>query len=358
MALAKPFIRKFPWRNCLGANFMQSSNTHTGGPIVAASTSQVAEKTKFLERIGFTKIDDALPDEEKKKLRIARNTKMGMIFLALGSAAGLIWFCFHYGRSKRDEHGAIIADPYSGSLLAPFYRITDGVRDWMNYAVEPSREKLLPDPLKAPYIQPKYTLVIEMKNVLVSPEWTYKTGYRFKKRPALEYFLDVVGYPNFELVIYTAEPPMSAFGVIDHIDTKQRIMYRLFRDCTKYVNGHHVKDLSKLNRDLSKVIFIDFDPESAKYNPENMLRLPKWDGDMNDTSLVDLAELLKTIYVSDVEDVRPVLQFYSSYDNPTSEFRRRAIELADKEKQAKEQVQNQSTLRKYAGFFGLRRHNV
>jgi import inner membrane translocase subunit TIM50 len=87
---------------------------------------------------------------------------------------------------------------------------------------------------------------------------------------------------------------MSAFSVIDNIDTKQRIMYRLFRDCTKYVNGHHVKDLNRLNRDLSKVIFIDFDPQSAKYNPENMLRLPKWDGDMNDTSLVDLAELLKS----------------------------------------------------------------
>lgn len=87
---------------------------------------------------------------------------------------------------------------------------------------------------------------------------------------------------------------MAAFSVVDSIDTKQRVMYRLFRDCTKYTNGHHVKDLNKLNRDLSKVIFIDFDPQSAKYNPENLLRLPKWDGDMDDTSLVDLAELLKS----------------------------------------------------------------
>jgi import inner membrane translocase subunit TIM50 len=104
----------------------------------------------------------------------------------------------------------------------------------------------------------------------------------------------VVGYPNFELVIYTSESPMSAIGVIDQINTKHRIMYHLFRDCTKYVNGHHVKDLGRLNRDLTKVIFIDFDPESAKFNPENMLRVPKWDGDSNDTALVDLAELLKS----------------------------------------------------------------
>ena len=124
----------------------------------------------------------------------------------------------------------------------------------------------------------------------------YKTGYRFKKRPALEYFLDVVGYPNFELVIYTSEPPMSAYSVVDQIDPRQRIAYRLFRDCTKYMDGHHVKDLSKLNRDLSKVIFVDFDSAAAKLNPENVLRVPKWDGSMSDTALVDLAELLKSAF--------------------------------------------------------------
>lgn len=30
-------------------------------------------------------------------------------------------------------------------------------------------------------------------------------------------------------------------------------MYRLVRDTTRFVDGHHVKDLDALNRDLSKV---------------------------------------------------------------------------------------------------------
>ena len=30
-------------------------------------------------------------------------------------------------------------------------------------------------------------------------------------------------------------------------------MYRLFRDATRYVDGHHTKDLFALNRDLKKV---------------------------------------------------------------------------------------------------------
>lgn len=86
-----------------------------------------------------------------------------------------------------------------------------------------------------------------MKNVLVSPDWTYKTGYRFKKRPALDYFLDVVGYPNFEVVIYTSESSMTAPSVIEAMDPNQRIMYKLYRDCTKYMNGHHVKVCNSLH---------------------------------------------------------------------------------------------------------------
>lgn len=37
---------------------------------------------------------------------------------------------------------------------------------------DPSREKLLPDPLQYPYAQPPYTLVLEMTGVLVHPDWT------------------------------------------------------------------------------------------------------------------------------------------------------------------------------------------
>ena len=37
--------------------------------------------------------------------------------------------------------------------------------------VEPSSEVLLPDPLPEPYIQPKYTLVLELTDVLVHPEY-------------------------------------------------------------------------------------------------------------------------------------------------------------------------------------------
>jgi import inner membrane translocase subunit TIM50 len=302
--------------------------------------------------------DNSSDGGEKKRQKMAKNTYLGLMFVLGGTAVGLVSFCVYYGSPQRDSDGKVIPDEFSDQSFGFFYRILNSFKLWRDYVVEPSREVLLPDPIPYPYHQPKYTLVIEMKNILVSPEWTYKTGYRFKKRPALDYFLDVVGYPNFEVVIYTSESSMTAPSVVESMDPKGRIMYKLYRDTTKYMNGHHVKDLSKLNRDLTKVIYIDFDPKSFQLNPENVLRVPKWEGNMEDTALVDLAELLKTIHLSDVDDVRPTLQYYSQFDDPSKEFRRRAQYLAEQEEKKHHQDDNQSALKRYSGkLFGFRRHN-
>lgn len=44
------------------------------------------------------------------------------------------------------------------------------------------------------------------------------------------------------------------FPILDALDPNGYIMYRLVRDATRFVDGHHVKDLGALNRDLSRVI--------------------------------------------------------------------------------------------------------
>ncbi|CAG9539961.1 unnamed protein product [Cercopithifilaria johnstoni] len=308
----------------------------------------------LMNRCGLS-IDRTAPKEDQNAQKRKRSTVLAMFFVAGSTFCGLLYFCLYYGWMKRDEDSA-----HTG-ILAPYYRIKEACRSWRNFVVEPSRDKLLPDPLKPPYWQPKYTVVIELKNVLVAPEWSYKMGNRVKKRPAVDYLLDVIGYPNFEVVIYTSETALNANPIVETLDSKQKIMYKLYRDCCKYMNGVYVKDLSKLNRDLSKVIYIDFDPDSFRFNPENVLRLPKWDGALNDTALVDLAELLKTIHLSDVDDVRPTLQYYSQFDDPLKEFRERATRVAKLEKKMHQMESEKEAfiapVKKYQGrLFGFRRH--
>ena len=46
---------------------------------------------------------------------------------------------------------------------------------------DPIQDKLLPDPLQYPYVQPQYTLVIEMTGLLLHPEWTVCYKFCLKK---------------------------------------------------------------------------------------------------------------------------------------------------------------------------------
>lgn len=57
----------------------------------------------------------------------------------------------------------------------------------------------------------------------------------------------------YEIVIYTAELGMTVFPILEALDPNNLITYKLVRDATNFTDGHHVKDLSKLNRNLNKV---------------------------------------------------------------------------------------------------------
>ncbi|XP_032870408.1 mitochondrial import inner membrane translocase subunit TIM50 isoform X2 [Amblyraja radiata] len=205
-------------------------------------------------------------------------------------------------------------------------------KDYRQMIIEPTSQKLLPDPLKEPYYQPPYTVVLELTDVLLHPEWSLVTGWRFKKRPGIDYLFQQLA-PLYEIVIFTTETGMTAYPLIDSVDPHGFIMYRLFRDATRYMEGHHVKDVSCLNRDPSKVIIVDCKKEAFRLQPFNGIALRKWDGNSDDRTLYELATFLKTIAVSGVEDVRSVLENYALEDDPIEAFRKRQELLAQEEKQ-------------------------
>jgi import inner membrane translocase subunit TIM50 len=276
---------------------------------------------------------------------------VGMGILMCGNM--LAW----WGRPKLDEDGDEIPDEFTQLPKWQAYpkRALKELRFFTKMIQEPSSLKLLPDPLKEPYYQPPYTLVLEMTGVLVHPDWTLSTGWRFKKRPGLDFFLQQISPPLFEVVIYTHEQGLTAFPIIDGLDPNGHVMFRLFRDATRYVNGAHVKDLACLNRDLSKVIIIDCDPKAISLQPQNAFLLRKWNGDDSDRELIDLAAFLRTIAVSEVEDVRTVLEYYSQFDDPIAAFKEKQRQLQEQQEQQLRAIAEQKNKKGVVGgwSFGL-----
>lgn len=139
----------------------------------------------------------------------------------------------------------------------------------MKKYADPPSDHLLPD-LPPPHRHIK-TLVLDLDDVLVHSDWTRGRGWRTFKRPGAEDFIrDMSQY--YELVVFTSQLPTYADPILDRLDPQRLVQYRLYRDSTQYVNGKHVRDLSKLNRDLKQVLLITADPHAFALQPDNAIK--------------------------------------------------------------------------------------
>lgn len=112
----------------------------------------------------------------------------------------------------------------------------------------------------------------------------------------------------FDVVIFTASEQSYAEPIINYICSEAEVPYPrrcFFRQSCHATMGLHVKDLSKVRQDLSKVILIDNSPGAAAYQPENYLPCTSWFGSSEDTELLDMLVLLREL--SNISDVRSLL---------------------------------------------------
>ncbi|XP_035507378.1 uncharacterized protein LOC118320566 isoform X1 [Scophthalmus maximus] len=125
------------------------------------------------------------------------------------------------------------------------------------------------------------------------------------KRPHVDEFLKRMG-ELFECVLFTASLAKYADPVSDLLDKWGAFRSRLFREACVFHKGNYVKDLSRLGRDLNKVIIIDNSPASYIFHPENAVPVASWFDDMSDTELLDLIPFFEGL--SKVDDIHEILQ--------------------------------------------------
>ncbi|XP_048094866.1 uncharacterized protein ctdsp1 isoform X1 [Alosa alosa] len=125
------------------------------------------------------------------------------------------------------------------------------------------------------------------------------------KRPHVDEFLKRMG-ELFECVLFTASLAKYADPVSDLLDKWGAFRSRLFRESCVFHRGNYVKDLSRLGRDLNKVIIVDNSPASYIFHPDNAVPVASWFDDMADTELLDLIPFFERL--SKVDDVYAVLK--------------------------------------------------
>lgn len=93
------------------------------------------------------------------------------------------------------------------------------------------------------------------------------------KRPHVDEFLKKMGQ-LYECVLFTASLAKYADPVADLLDKDNIFKARLFRESCAFYRGNYVKDLSRLGRDLNRVIIVDNSPASYIFHPDNAVSTP------------------------------------------------------------------------------------
>ena len=157
----------------------------------------------------------------------------------------------------------------------------------------------LPQP-DEPYFKPKkpddkrdYCLVLDLDETLVHYFEDENEAY-VKVRMGTENFIRQLSR-YCEIAIFTASTQNYADIVIDGLDCKDLIDYRLYREHTTLINGVNIKDLSKLGRDMKKIIIIDNIEENYQLQPNNGLNISDFEGDESDNELDYLLEDLLAV---------------------------------------------------------------
>lgn len=246
------------------------------------------------------------------------------------SLSGLVGAGLYMGRDwTEDEPQEIrnnVANGYVPNLM--FQRFKARFNSMFSYFQEPPFEDLLPPPPPAPYQRP-LTLVITLEDFLVHSEWSQKYGWRTAKRPGCDYFL---GYLSqyYEIVLFSDNYMMYAEKIAEKLDPIHAfVSYNLFKEHCVFRDGIHIKDISKLNRDLGKVVTIDTNPNSYKLQPENAIPMEPWKGEADD-KLLRLIPFLEYLATQQVNDVRPILNSFNDKKEIPKEFQDRVIKLKEK----------------------------
>ena len=164
----------------------------------------------------------------------------------------------------------------------------------------------------APFLPPinpiyKYTLVLDMDETLIHYFFTNNNGMFFVRPYCFDFLNELKDL--YEIVTFTAGTKEYADNILNILDLDNNIIkYRLYRQHTTILGCSVYKDLSKLGRDLSKVIIIDNLKENFKMQPNNGIFIKTWTNDINDVQFKDLLKILKDIVLYNVNDVRPIIQ--------------------------------------------------
>ena len=193
---------------------------------------------------------------------------------------------------------------YSGKILNKIVN-----KDEENLVIlEYQKNKISPPFLKTPN-EKKYTVVLDLDETLVNVN---QNGI-CNLRPGLFSFLNAIK-PYYEIISFTNGAKSYSDSIIKQIEARNQYFdYNLYREHSFLCGKEFLKDISRIGRDMKKIIIVDNIANNFKLNPENGIQIAPYFGEYskNDTVLFELKKLLVMFHKFEYEDLRVAIKNYA-----------------------------------------------
>ena len=160
----------------------------------------------------------------------------------------------------------------------------------------------------------KYTLVLDLEDTLISVKLLDNGKILIRPRPGLIPFLSAVKQ-YYEIISFSKLSKNYSSIIIDQIEENRKLFdYNLYREHCTLVGRKFVKDISRIGRDMKKIIVVDDLPENLSIHVDNGILILPYDGDDNkeDRVLYELKKLLILFYNLGYEDLRNAIKSYKN----------------------------------------------
>ena len=119
--------------------------------------------------------------------------------------------------------------------------------------------------------------------------------------------------PYYELVSFSNESKYSSEPIINIIEEKKKYFdYNLYREHSFLYGKEFLKDISRIGRDMKKIIIVDNTEQNFRLNKKNGIKIKPFYGDQNDKVLYELSKILVMIVKQGYDDLTMALKDYSN----------------------------------------------
>ena len=163
----------------------------------------------------------------------------------------------------------------------------------------------------------KYTVVLDLEDTLINIKLAEDGKLVLNLRPGLISFLSGIK-PYYEIISFSKFSKSYSNTIVNYIQQGRKLFdANLYREHCSLVGKKFIKDISRIGRDMKRIIMIDDLPENLERFKSNGILILPYEGEeqSNDRVLFELKKLMILFYKLGYDDIRKALQQYKNYIN-------------------------------------------